>query len=230
MRLLDIIKKNKRSFGLLFSLGLIAVFFTTGITFTAMAYEETIRNFTYLHWAIFFIATSFTMAFAMTPTTFIALFTGYFIGFSAIIFLVVSYLAAALLGLFLGKFIDKGKFLESIKDTQEKGTASIITNLQNNEFSIIFFARLSPILPFAIMNILLSILKTRIKPYIIGSLMGMLPRTALSVYIGSQVAKMEELIEGGDNPLWKIITIVLIIVSAIGILKTIQNSVQKKIS
>lgn len=161
-------------------------------------YESVIAGFTVSQWILFYIATSFTMSFALTPTTFVALVTGYFIGWQGLYGLVPSYMLASLAGFFLASVVDKGSFFEQIE--KKERIKKLMTNLKNDEFWVIFFCRISPALPFAMMNVLLSFLKVNLKNYLGGSILGMLPRTILSVWIGTQASDIMKMLKGKEEP------------------------------
>lgn len=52
-------------------------------------------------------------------------------------------------------------------------------------WKIVFWARLSPIIPFFLLNYALGLTKIRLHTYIISSWVGMIPGTALYTYVGS---------------------------------------------
>jgi uncharacterized membrane protein YdjX (TVP38/TMEM64 family) len=52
-------------------------------------------------------------------------------------------------------------------------------------FKIVLLLRLSPLFPFNVLNYALSLSKVRVSTYVLASFLGMLPGTALYVYLGS---------------------------------------------
>jgi uncharacterized membrane protein YdjX (TVP38/TMEM64 family) len=52
-------------------------------------------------------------------------------------------------------------------------------------FTIVLLARLSPLLPYNILNYVFGLTAVRFRDYVLGSWLGMLPATVLYVYIGS---------------------------------------------
>lgn len=52
---------------------------------------------------------------------------------------------------------------------------------------IVLLLRLSPLLPFNVLNYALGLTRVRLRDYVLGSAIGMFPGTALYVYIGSLV-------------------------------------------
>jgi uncharacterized membrane protein YdjX (TVP38/TMEM64 family) len=50
--------------------------------------------------------------------------------------------------------------------------------------------RLTPIMPFNILNLLMGVSKIKTSHYIVGTLLGLLPSIALTVYFGNVIAKL----------------------------------------
>ena len=61
---------------------------------------------------------------------------------------------------------------------------------------IVILARLSPMLPFNLLNYAFGLTRVRLRDYVLGSLIGMLPGTLLYVYLGSLVTTLGELASG----------------------------------
>jgi uncharacterized membrane protein YdjX (TVP38/TMEM64 family) len=230
MALVQVLKNNKFSFGLLLLLVILPFLVSSSLILLAIRYDEVIRNFHVDSWCLFYLCASFTMALAMTHTTFIALLSGYFLGLKAIPFVVLSYFLASIMGYFLAQRVDKGKFMSSLQGIP--GINSIVDNLKKKEVSVIILARISPILPFAMMNMLLSYLGADLKKFLWAGFIGMLPRTILSIWIGSQGDNIRSLFENSSQGnLVKISFVLLLMLSVIGlyyvIMKAVKN-VQKR--
>jgi uncharacterized membrane protein YdjX (TVP38/TMEM64 family) len=63
-------------------------------------------------------------------------------------------------------------------------------------FKIVLLLRLSPIVPFNLLNYALGLTRVGLRDYVIASLLGMLPGTFLYVYLGSLVTHASELASG----------------------------------
>lgn len=166
---------------------------SSSISYWVITHEQDIQNFTFQNWIIAFIFACFTMAFALTPTTFIALLSGYFLGWNAFIPVAITYWIASFLGYKTAKFIDGGRFLIILSEKPK--VKQILENLQRDEFKIILLARLSPVLPFAVTNVLFSFSGTKLRNFLTAGFLGMLPRTILSIWIGTQAQEIRRLIE-----------------------------------
>ena len=191
--MLDFLKKNTFTLLYTFFLGLMPLLVSSSISYWVITHEQEIQNFTFQNWTIAFIFACFTMAFALTPTTFIALLSGYFLGWQAFIPVGITYWIASFLGYKVAQMIDGGRFLRILSEKPK--VKQILENLQKDEFKIILLTRLSPVLPFAVTNLLFSFSGTKLRNFLTAGFLGMLPRTILSIWIGTQAQEIKRLIE-----------------------------------
>jgi uncharacterized membrane protein YdjX (TVP38/TMEM64 family) len=61
---------------------------------------------------------------------------------------------------------------------------------------LVILLRLSPVLPFNLLNYALALTRVSLRDYVLGSALGMLPATVLFVYLGSLVTTGTELLSG----------------------------------
>ena len=191
--MLNFLKKNTFTILYTFFLGLMPLLVSSSISYWVITHENDIQYFTVQNWIIVYIFACFTMAFALTPTTFIALLSGYFLGWNAFIPVAITYWIASFLGYKTAQFIDGGHFLTILSEKPK--VKHILENLQKDEFKIIILARLSPVLPFAVTNVLFSFSGTKLRNFLTAGFLGMLPRTILSIWIGTQAKEIRRLIE-----------------------------------
>ena len=228
MGILNIVKKNKTALITLF-ISIILPFISSSIIISYMIkYETQIMDFSLPEWIFFYTCAVFTMAFSLTHTTFISAASGFFLGWASIPFVLLSYMCACLTGYFLAMRLDKGEVMNNIMNSS-KGQI-IATELRKNELKIIIFSRLSPVLPFGMMNLLLAYLKADFKKYLAGSLTGMLPRTLLFIWLGSQAQELVHAFRANtDKNYINIIIIFLLIGSAMGLFYYIVKPLRKKV-
>lgn len=60
-------------------------------------------------------------------------------------------------------------------------------------FTLVLLLRLSPLFPFSVLNYALSLSRVSLRTYVLASFIGMLPATALYVYLGSLAPAAAEL-------------------------------------
>lgn len=72
------------------------------------------------------------------------------------------------------------------------------TAIGTNSFKLILLLRLSPVIPFNILNYALGLSDAKVGRYVVASSVGMLPGTWLYVYLGSLATTAAQLTEAGQ--------------------------------
>lgn len=73
-----------------------------------MYFESNMQMFGVLEWSVLFGLSILTMSFAMTPTTYVSIVSGYFLGWVAVVPVVLSYALASVTGYTLSAYLDRG--------------------------------------------------------------------------------------------------------------------------
>jgi uncharacterized membrane protein YdjX (TVP38/TMEM64 family) len=189
-------------------------------------YQETLSNLSIWQMILYFIVVSFTMAFALTPTTFVALVSGFYLGWQGFPGIVISYGIAALIGYSLAQFIDHGKMMGFMNRFEK--ARNLMQELRNDSWSLIFLTRISPVLPFALMNFVLSLLQINRVRFFLASIVGMLPRTLFFFWIGTQANDIINLLQDPDSGgSGKLLMIALIIISIGGLYFIFDRALKK---
>lgn len=210
---------NKYSFPLISSIFLtvIPLLFSSALTVAIIAHEKEVSQFHFQEWLLITLVCCLTSTFAFTPPTLLALIFGYFIGWYAVLPVFLMNMVAIFLVNFITKRLDEDKFKTYLSDN--KKISSILENIHKEELRFIFFTKLSPILPFALTNFVFALSGAKIRNILIGGFFGMIPRTLLAVWTGSQAKEIKRLLENpNEGNLEKILVILLIILSVGGIL------------
>ena len=74
--------------------------------------------------------------------------------------------------------------------------------VEREGFKLVLLLRLSPVVPFNLLNYVLSLTSVRLGTYVLASVVGMLPGTALYVYLGSlapAAAELSSVAQGGGS-------------------------------
>ncbi|WP_281645104.1 VTT domain-containing protein [Parendozoicomonas sp. Alg238-R29] len=152
------------------------------------------------------LASCLTMAIGLTPTTFVALASGFFLGEQGAAVLVFAYILASGFGYGLGRVLDGGHFMKSLLafPVAEK----IANDLREKPVAMLVLVRLSPALPFCLMNLMLAALRVNFGTYLLAGAAGMLPRTLLSLWIGNQSRDLVELLQSGGGQTETIVVLV----------------------
>lgn len=171
-----------------------------------------VATFSIAEWTLVYIASCLTMGFALTPTTFVAIASGFFLGWASFPALVVSYVGASLIGYAAASVVDRGRLLATV--TRQVRNPRFIERLKSGEVMIVIGARLSPMLPFAVMNVVLSAMRVGLRTFILAGIVGMIPRTLVSIWVGMQFHEITSAIsQGHELGLVRVAVIVLSLVS-----------------
>ncbi len=210
---------NKYSFPLISSIFLTAIplFFSSLLTLSVITHETTISAFSWQNWAFITLACCITSTFAFTPPTFLALVFGYFLGWNAPLPIFILNMGAIFFVNVITKRFNQNNFLTYFADNQN--VTNILRNIKKQELKFIFFTKLSPVLPFALTNFVFALSGAKLRNIFLGGFLGMIPRTLLAIWTGTQAKEIKRLLENpNEGNLQKILLILLVIVSVGGIL------------
>ena len=200
---------------------------STGITVLLLYFENQLLSWNIWQWMLLYFGVSVLMGFALMPTTLMAILTGYFLGFEGTLLMVISYLIAARIGYQLGIFLEGKKIHKNILEKPK--VSRFLSSLKQKSWRLIILVRLSPVLPFAVTNLVLSAIRFPIKVFLIGSFLGMLPRTLFAIFIGTKTKTLRSLVENEgvtDFPYSEIIVILLTLITVFGIGRMVKNSLK----
>jgi uncharacterized membrane protein YdjX (TVP38/TMEM64 family) len=102
--------------------------------------------------------------------------------------------AAATCAFLLGRTVARDRIARRI-ETDEKFRA-IDAAIGRSGLRLVILLRLSTVVPFNLLNYALGLTTVRVRDYVIGSFVGMLPATILYVYVGSLVSNVSALSTG----------------------------------
>ena len=175
---------------------------------------------------LYFVVIAFTMAFALTPTTFVAIVTGYYFGWAGLPGMVLAYALAAAIGYELAQRLDHGKlrhFLHLFPRAE-----AVLGELQNQSWQLILLTRLSPVLPFALMTFVLAIVGVPRRRFLVASVLGMLPRSLFFYWLGTKASDVLALLRDPDEgTLSKIVLLALVAASLFGLYVVFNRALQK---
>ena len=175
---------------------------------------------------IFYVATIPGMAFGLTPTTVIAIVSGYYFGWPGLLLLAAAYPLAALTGVVTSSAFQTqttGRTTFS-----HPGLASLAKAIGHRQFLFFFFCRLSPFLPFAMTNAAISGMKVQWLPFLSGSLTGMFPRTLLFFLAGSQTRDILAFLENPSTEgLQQLAMPVFLLISVAGLYLVLKKALQE---
>lgn len=190
--------------------------FSSFLGYTVYSNETYFQSLSILEWSALYGISILTMAFALTPTTIIALISGYFLGFWAIIPLVITYSIASIIGYFISKPLGQN-FQLTLHQAYPKLDEFIHRMSNTSPVGFVFFSRISPVLPFAVMNVFLPFIGIKFRQFFWGGMIGMLPRTILAILSGKIANSLVRLVNSpNNNSYMQIGFVVLLAISIFG--------------
>lgn len=207
------------------ALSVLPIVFTSVLTYYAVIHEEFIRGLTSWHWAILTIIFSITSA-GLTPPTILALIFGYFLGWNAIIPILVVNFGGILFINLLVHWLDHERFIRFLRRNPKAQT--VLDRILDKELEVVFFAKLSPILPFGLTNLMFALSGAKLRNILLGGFLGMTPRTLLAIWSGREAREIRTLLDNPNQSMWgQILVVVLILVSIAGLWQVIQRALKK---
>jgi uncharacterized membrane protein YdjX (TVP38/TMEM64 family) len=142
-----------------------------------------------------FIVLGVLMTLGLASATLVAMLGGFWLGAWGLAYTVPVYLLATWAGYRLGRYTDGGALAASIPATGR--FRRWWDRLRDRPLALAFICRLLPLgLSFALTNTVLAMSGLRPRPYLLGGLLGMLPRTLLATWAGAQVHHLPDLLTG----------------------------------
>jgi len=196
-------------------MGALPVLSSLLLGYFALSNPEFFTQFSLGEYLIFWFAAIFIMGLALCPTTFFALFTGYVWAWSGLLPLIIAYAIASLVGYGLARKMKGDALIELIRTKFKVG--EFLSNVQAQSFAWVFLARLSPIFPFAITNTLMAFLGVPLRQFFVGGTLGMLPRTLIALWTGTQAASWANLLNHPEMLRWQdLASLGMLLISVLG--------------
>jgi uncharacterized membrane protein YdjX (TVP38/TMEM64 family) len=172
----------------------------------------------FLSWdfvGLYLMTTTLLMGLALLPTTFLSILSGFVFGWVSFPFLVLGYSMATITGYQVGKRLDSGSLAFLLN--QYPKAARLIEEKKDDISQLIFFVRLSPVIPFALSNLLFALLQAGLGKVVWMGLWGMLPRTSMAFITGILGESLMDALEGDSGGKQILVILALLLVSVWGI-------------
>ena len=158
------------------------------------------ENHPYAAGGLFIVAYTAAAVLAV-PGTILTLVSGFVFGVTFGTALVsAGSLLGAIAAFLLGRFSTRNWVAERVAHSTRLRALVAVT--RDDGFTIVLLARLSPLLPYNLLNYLFGLTAVRFRDYVLGSWLGMLPATVLYVYIGSLTKTVSALTGGSLDAAW----------------------------
>jgi len=169
----------------------------------------------------YLIIATLVMGTALMPTTLIAIVSGYLFGWVSFPVLVIAYSLASIIGYKLGTALDENSLDVLLKKYPK--TKKLILDKDDKMNELIFFIRLSPVIPFALSNLLLALIKASLTKVVWVGLLGMLPRTTMAFFTGYMAKSLVEAVSESADFYQIAGIIILFLISIWGLYRVISR-------
>jgi uncharacterized membrane protein YdjX (TVP38/TMEM64 family) len=171
----------------------------------------------------YLIVTAIVMGAALMPTTLIAIISGFLFGWVAFPALVIAYTLASIIGYKLGTGLDENS-LNLLLEKYPK-TKKLLLEKEDKMNELIFFLRLSPVIPFALSNLLFALIRANLTKVIWVGLLGMFPRTTMAFATGLRANSLVDAVSESTNTYQLAGILVLLLISIWGLYRVISRIV-----
>ncbi|GMI64248.1 hypothetical protein like AT5G19070 [Hibiscus trionum] len=135
---------------------------------------------------------------------------------------------------FLGKTIGRSLVVSKLKDYPQFRIVAIA--IRRSGFKIVLLLRLAPLVPFSLLNYLLSVTPVSFGEYMLASWLGMVPLTLALVYVGTTVKDLSDVTHHGWNEFsparWAflIVSLVVSVVLMVCVTKVAKTALEKALA
>lgn len=162
------------------------------------------------HWGPLVLAVAYIpLTVLAVPASILTLGGGYLFGLTVgFIADSIGSTAGATAAFLVGKTIGRSYVVSKLKDYPQFQAVAIA--VQRSGFKIVLLLRLVPLLPFNMLNYLLSVTPVSIGEYILASWIGMMPITFAFVYVGTTIKDLSDVTHGWNEistTRWKIVLV-----------------------
>lgn len=184
------------------------------------------------HWGPLVLAVAYIpLTVLAVPASILTLGGGYLFGLTVgFIADSIGSTAGATAAFLVGKTIGRSYVVSKLKDYPQFQAVAIA--VQRSGFKIVLLLRLVPLLPFNMLNYLLSVTPVSIGEYILASWIGMMPITFAFVYVGTTIKDLSDVTHGWNEistTRWILLTIgsVASVVLMVLVTKVARKSLNK---
>lgn len=169
----------------------------------------------------YFLISTVVMGTALMPTTLIAIVSGFLFGWVSFPVLVLAYSAASILGYKIGTALDENSLNILLKKYPK--TKKLLIEKKDNMNELIFFLRLSPVIPFALSNLLFALIRADLKKVVGIGLLGMLPRTTMAFFTGYMAKSLVQAVSQSMDFYQVFGILLLLLISIWGLYRVIKR-------
>ena len=143
---------------------------------------------------LFIVAISVLAGLAILPTNIVGMTSGWAFGFPlGLITMLLAIAGAVAMNFFVSKRLAGKNFRKTLSEKPKLNAIhkELLEGNIGKVVLIIALLRLAPATPFAATNFLISASGVSIKAYLMGTIVGYIPRTSATVFVGSSLSKLD---------------------------------------
>ena len=144
-------------------------------------------------WVVYAVGAALLIGFSLVPTFSCAIIAGWSFGFlTGWVISVVAITAGAVLAYAIGRGIAKDRVVELIREHPrlEAVHRALLARRAGETLLVVVLVRLPPAAPFGLTNFLLAAARVPRTDYIVGTLLGVIPRLALTAFVGAALEQL----------------------------------------
>ena len=159
--------------------------------------------------AALFVVIYVIAAVVLAPCAILTLAAGFLFGLPlGVAFTSVGSVLGAAAAFFVGRFAAYDWVAQRI-GTRPRFRA-LVAATHTDGFVLVLLARLSPVIPYILLNYAFSVTAVRFRDYMLATWIGMLPAIVLYVYAGTLAKNFAELTSAGRAPSWAVDSVLAI--------------------
>jgi uncharacterized membrane protein YdjX (TVP38/TMEM64 family) len=221
--------KNHFSIFSTFILGLYAILPTLlspVVIFFTLKYHHLFNDLSVIELTLLFFIATIGMAIALIPTTLTSFIISFLVGWEGLPFMIIAYGLAAVIAKYLLSFLNSTVLKEKINASEKLKSYS--SKIEDNSWKSVFYMRLSPFLPFSLINVYWTVNHILLWKFLTATMVGMLPRTLLVYSSGVYAVSIYDRFQNHQTNWYEWIAIIMLSgISLYGIYRIIKKSSKK---
>lgn len=170
-------------------IGLFILFQILGYDVDSEAIRQYVKDFGV--WAPLIFIVLYSLGTFFIPATPFMLAAGILFGFQyGLIYTIVSGLLSSTIVFIISRRLGKNWVEKILEHRYLKYLNKYNQKLERGAIWDIMLLRMTPIMPFNALNVLMGVSKITTRDYVIGTLLGLIPSNVLTVYIGAFITKI----------------------------------------
>ena len=209
-------RQNKSTLTALVLLTVLPIIGDSVLTWTLHENQHWLRNPSLGLMLLYFVVVAATMTLSLTHTTVVVLITAFFFGWEGFPGMLLTYMLAAYGGYLIARSLDQGKLIKLLE--QFPKAHAVMGEMRADSWRLVLLTRLSPVLPFAMITFILTVMGVPKRQFLTASVIGMLPRTLFFYWLGTKAQDVLLLIQNPDTgTAGKVLVVALLAISAFGL-------------